>query len=238
MIPKDLTPYCPTDGDRQESPQPWTETNGCVPFAVTHACEIWMRLLNNVETDYSEQVLYQESNTSPVSGNSVPNVITALKKNGLVSLSVSPEPVNFTLAQWQTPIDPVKLATGKQWLDKYDVSIQSIAPSTAISRLGDGVILLTIDLNNGMNGLHDWHEVVLINNHQYFDSYSTLIKELDRNIGWADILTIKPKVMSQIKTQDYKGELRITLGASTPDQWAAICAVYGIDPNATPDETV
>ncbi len=46
------------------------------------------------------------------------------------------------------------------------------------------------------------------------------------------------KPMTQISTQNYKGELRILLKASTPEQWAALCAVYGIDPVAQVDETI
>lgn len=50
--------------------------------------------------------------------------------------------------------------------------------------------------------------------------------------------TLIPRTMSQFKTQNYKGELRIVLQASTPEQWAALCAVYGIDPTKPADENV
>jgi hypothetical protein len=42
--------------------------------------------------------------------------------------------------------------------------------------------------------------------------------------------TLIPKTM-QFKTQNLGGELRIVLQASTPEQWAALCAVYGVDPS-------
>jgi hypothetical protein len=41
----------------------------------------------------------------------------------------------------------------------------------------------------------------------------------------------------QFKTQNYKGELRIVLQTSTPEQWEALCAVYGVSPE-TIDETI
>jgi hypothetical protein len=51
-------------------------------------------------------------------------------------------------------------------------------------------------------------------------------------------VTKKGRTMPQFKTQNYKGELRIVLQASTPAEWAALCAVYGIDPTQPADETV
>jgi hypothetical protein len=47
----------------------------------------------------------------------------------------------------------------------------------------------------------------------------------------------KEQTMSQFKTQNYHGELRIVLAASIPEEWKALCAVYGVDPNKI-DETV
>jgi len=42
--------------------------------------------------------------------------------------------------------------------------------------------------------------------------------------------TLIPNTM-QFKTQNLGGELRIVLQASTPEQLAALCAVYGVDPS-------
>jgi murein DD-endopeptidase MepM/ murein hydrolase activator NlpD len=44
-------------------------------------------------------------------------------------------------------------------------------------------------------------------------------------------------IMAQISTQSYKGENRIVLKVSTPEQWVDLCKVYGLDP-AQIDETV
>lgn len=53
-------------------------------------------------------------------------------------------------------------------------------------------------------------------------------------------LTINPEEywkMSQFKTQNYKGELRIILQADSMITWEAICKVYGVDPKII-DETI
>jgi hypothetical protein len=52
--------------------------------------------------------------------------------------------------------------------------------------------------------------------------------------------TLIPKgniMQPQITTQNHGGELRIVLKASTPEQWQALCAVYGFDPNDPAIET-
>lgn len=51
-------------------------------------------------------------------------------------------------------------------------------------------------------------------------------------------MAIIPNKTMQIKTQNLNGELRIVLEASTPDQWAALCAVYGLDPNVGQEQVV
>jgi len=43
--------------------------------------------------------------------------------------------------------------------------------------------------------------------------------------------------MAQFKTQIYKGEKRVVLQVSTPQQWKELCAVYGLNPDAL-DENI
>jgi len=50
--------------------------------------------------------------------------------------------------------------------------------------------------------------------------------------GW----TLIPKPMSQFKTQNYKGELRIVLQASNETEWLALCKVYGANPSEIDEE--
>ena len=42
--------------------------------------------------------------------------------------------------------------------------------------------------------------------------------------------TLIPNSMNQFKTQNLNGELRIVLEAANQDEWAALCAVFGVDP--------
>lgn len=61
---------------------------------------------------------------------------------------------------------------------------------------------------------------------------------LDRDpYGRIDPFIILNYKAMQFKTQNYKGELRIVLQASTPEQWDALCEVYGADSTHI-DETV
>ncbi len=76
----DYTPWIPTDQDRQESPNPWAETNGCESFAMVHCIEIQERKLTGTEVDYSEQIVCVGSGTNPASGNSVGNVFNWIDK--------------------------------------------------------------------------------------------------------------------------------------------------------------
>ncbi len=200
----DYTPWIPTDQDRQESPNPWAETNGCESFAMVHCIEIQERKLTGTEVDYSEQIVCVGSGTNPASGNSVGNVFNWIDNNGLVLTSVSPEPTNFTVSQFYVPQDPKVVATGQLWKNKWSIFRTPITPVSAISSLSKAPILITIDLNpdGDATGYHQFHEVVLINDHEYFDSYGQLIKPMTFTTGqphkiyYADLILLTPKTMS------------------------------------------
>ena len=206
----DFTPYAPTDKDRQESPQPFAETNGCMSFACVHNCEIQAKVIYGVETDWNEQIVVVGSGTSPISGNSLQNVFNWISSKGLVLTSVYPEPEDFTVSQFYALPNPNIVATGALWLNQWSIQTSLVAsnggkpltPSglqTVFNSLTDTPTLITIDLNfNGwQTGYHQFHEVVLLNDKgDYFDSYSTLIKNLDGfKVYYGNKLIIKPKQM-------------------------------------------
>ena len=209
---KDWTPFCPTDGDRQESQSaPIVETNGCMAFANVHCAEIQEREIFGFENDYSEQAVYVLSGTNPKTGNDATTVVNAIKNYGLIKTSILPEPVNFTLAQFTAPIDPKIVATGQQWLNQRTIESGSIAsnggqPLTdltpALNCLNDFPPLITIDLNVDSTGPndHQFHEVVLLNDKgDYFDSYGQLIKNLGSlKVYYVNKLKIKFKNMNPI----------------------------------------
>lgn len=186
--------FCPTDEDRQESHAPWAETNGCMSFAVVHYCEMIEKFLYENENDYSEQIITVGSGTNSINGNSLTNVYNWLKAKGLVKTSVSSEPVNFTTPQFYTMPSQEKVATGQDWLMQWNVGdLRHIIDLSLIPLyLEDYPILITIDLT----GQGQFHEVVLINEHEYFDSYSTLIKPLTQKILYAYQIPLIPKIMS------------------------------------------
>ena len=210
-------PYTPQDQDRQESPIPFTETNGCMSFACVHNLEIQEKVFYGNEVDYSEQIVCVGSGTSSQTGNSLANVFNWIKAHGLVRTSVSPEPVDFTLKQFYTIPSPILVASGALWLVQWDVSTSLVAgnggyPLTSAQKqvvfnsLTETPTLITIDLNVDSAGTptsndHQFHEVVLLNtNGDYFDSYSTLIKNLNQcKIYYANKLIIKPKTMSNVE---------------------------------------
>lgn len=190
----DWKPFVPTDNDRQESPMPWAETNGCMSFAVVHYCEMVERFLYGNENDYSEQIVTVGSGTNPINGNSLGNVYNWLKGKGLVKTSVSPEPVNFTVSQFYTMPVADKVGTGQDWLNQWSVGdLKRITDlSTIPQALEEYPILITLDLT----GQGQFHEVVLINEKEYFDSYSTLIKPLTQKILYAYQIPLIRKTMS------------------------------------------
>ena len=66
-----------------------------------------------------------------------------------------------------------------------------------------------------------------------------LLNEANGYHGWIDPMPyFKGVNMGQFKTQNYKGELRIVLETATPEEWAALCSVYGVDQTKPVDETV
>ncbi len=200
----DWKPYIPTDHDVQESAKPWAETNGCMAFATVHCIEIQEKYLTGMETNYSEQILCVKSGTSPQSGNSVSKVINTLEAIGLVKTSVSPEPVDFTVQQFYVQPDPKIVATGQEWLKRWSVSRTSVDPALALTYLDKSPVLITIDLNpdGDKTGFHQYHEVVLLNDHEYFDSYGELVKPMTFTTGqphriyFANLLIIKEKNMT------------------------------------------
>lgn len=68
---------------------------------------------------------------------------------------------------------------------------------------------------------------------------------LNTNNGYQGCLDCMPYLagenekpfMNQFKTQNYKGELRIVLQASSIPEWDSLCKIYGVDPTHF-DETV
>ncbi len=199
----DWSKYIPSDADRQESPNPWAESNGCMSFAMVHCIEIQEKKILGFETDYSEQALCVESGTNPSFGNSYSAVYTTLQRTGLVKTSVLPEPVNFTVSQFYAPISPQILNTGKDWLSQWNVSMVSINPANVFSYLTQAPVMITIDLNpNGAaTGYHQFHEVVLLNsNGDYLDSYGLIVKNLGNfKIYYANLLLLKKKCMSNVE---------------------------------------
>lgn len=65
----------------------------------------------------------------------------------------------------------------------------------------------------------------------FYDGITTTYKD------WIDPNFIFNKKPMQIKTQNYKGELRVVLQADSVPTWEALCRVYGLDPTQI-DETI
>jgi len=222
----DWTSKCPPY-DSQYSATTHTDAQDCVEESF---CHIAFMLTGK---RYSPRALAYLTPVVPT-GSSVSLALMAVKKYGLIPYDLWPTPDSFTWESYYADIPASIIAQA----DFYNVKL--LAPNLNVSPLW-------IEIEFGSNlPMPTRHMGAQINKTQYFDSErGAPIKNIsDTTLGGNPIITYQTSIsltpinMAQFKTQSYKGELRIVLQADTPTTWQALCKVYGIDPNAVPDEVV
>jgi hypothetical protein len=215
-------------GEHQFSPA--TDTMACVSYSATHCLESQILFLTGKVVNLSERFLATMSGTTH-QGNYQQKVAETIMKYGMVYDQDWPEPTQFTWDEYYSPIPQSVIDKGQEFLKEYDISAKWISPAQVNQALQEAPLQVVVSV------AYPNHAQELLNINTVFDTYEPYEKPPLPSYDHFEIL-LTPKNMSQFKTQNYKGELRIVLGASTPEQWSALCAVYGVDPAAPIEETV
>lgn len=231
----DWTNYL-TKEEQQFSTNPYTDTMACVSFSANHSIEIQHKFLTGIEVNYSNRWLAKMSNTTK-DGNYLSIVADTIRNSGAVLEEVWPEPNSYTWETYYSQIPQDVINKGKEFLQAWSVSYEWIDVNDveAIKKA-----LKQAPLQVVIPG----HAVVEILNmgdyFKYFDTYAPFEKQRKQNEiqDALKIVLTRKDMTNQIVTQNKNGELRLVLKASTPEQWAALTAVYGIDGTAAIQETV
>ncbi len=226
--------YLPS-GEKQYNT--FADSQACVTFSLLNAIETQEKFLTGVEPNYSDRWTALMSGTTK-QGNYLYKVADTVRQYGLVKESSWPTPATFTWESYYEQPSPEKqaelLAEGQEWLRTHTLQYEWL--TTNLDDIEKHLKQCPLQLVIPGHAIEGFKEVG--DTSHYFDTYEPYKKTI-----WRGALTdvLKPlltiKNMSQFKTQNYKGELRIVLSASDIEQWKAICAVFGIDPN-TISETV
>ncbi len=155
-------------------------------------------------------------------GSSILDALAYANKYGLILYEAWPTPANFTWASYYAPVPPETLLNAKF----FDLSL--VDPNLDISPIWQ-----ELSFPHPLGSVFHW--VAKINNFQYFDSEPFgAIKPLTYG-GAVELsshsIKLKEHYMGQLKTQNYHGELRITIPATTPEEWKALCEKFGLDPS-------
>lgn len=200
--------------DSQYSATTHTDAQDCVEESLCHI----LYMITGVR--YSPRALGYLTNVTPL-GSSVDEALKAANNNGLILYDLWPTPDSFTWESYYAPIPQNILATGTSLgleLIPADLNKSPLWTEISLGFDSPGVIATK-------------HMVAQINDTQYFDSeQGAPIKSFTTTtpILYQTSLLITKK-MNQFKTQNKGGELRIVLQAATPEEWQALCKVYGVD---------
>lgn len=159
-------------------------------------------------------------------GSSTTDALAYANKFGLIPFNDWPTPDTFTFDSYYSPVPSSVLLNAKF----FNLSV--VDPNLDVSPLWT-----QLSFPHPQGSVFHW--VARVNETQYFDSEPNgAIKQLTS--GGAVVLSqhsIKIKYMGQLKTQNYKGELRIVVPATSEADWQALCAKFGLDPSII-NETV
>lgn len=206
------------------------DSMSCVTYSALNSIEMQEKLLTGKQVDYGDRWTAKRSGTTS-QGNYLYTVADTIRAEGLVLESDYPHPGSYTFSEFMAPIpEPLStqlLAKGKLWLQKWDIQYEWINVTADSFRyhLKQAPIQIVIP-GHAVASILCEADIA-----SYFDTYEPYVKKVNIN-GLQDALKIvlTQKNMGQFATQNKDGELRVVLGASTPEQWAALCAVYGLDP--------
>lgn len=217
-------------------PGEWQHSNfadsmACVSFSLLNAIETQEKFLTGKQTNYSDRWLALMSETTP-EGNYLYKVADTVRKYGLVKEESWPTPANFTWESYYAKPSAKKqaelLAEGKKWLETHTFAYEWIG--TTLEEIQKNLKHTPLQVVIPGHAIEGFNEVG--DTTHYFDSYTPFEKTTWRgNLAsiLKPVLTVKG-TMNQFKTQNYKGELRVVLQASSPTEWEALCKIYGLDP--------
>jgi hypothetical protein len=213
--------------DPQHSADNVADADDCVSESAVHIIETVIYRLTGKQVRYSPRALAKLAGTT-LNGNDISTVINAIKKYGLIPYDLWPDLTDFTWDEYYAEIPQNVIEAGKDFLANWEVS----APITSAD-LSIAPIWLRVKAGS------TFHFVEQFNSTEIFDSYLPAVKPITFYEPVASFqFTIKSKnKMPQISSQAKGAERRIVLQAASPEEWTALCAIFGKDPNSV-DETV
>lgn len=177
----------------QFSTKPAQDSDACISYSVVHSVESQIRFQLGDGASYSKRFLAKLSNTTPA-GNSIQNVMAALKIYGLVKEEEWPEPEFFTWAEYYAPIPPEIVTKGQDFLRQWNISdLVQIAPLQAIQALTNAPLELFLPAGTPV------HCEEVISPTECFNTYPPYVTPYPNSIYKYFQFIIKPKTMSNIE---------------------------------------
>lgn len=215
----------------------WQQKNGkdlmaCVTFSLLNAIETQEFFLTGQRVNYSDRWIAKMSGTTP-EGNYLYKVADTVRKFGLVLEEDYPAD-SFEWNVYYQNIPEPKLTElkvkGAEWLKNHTLQYEWL--DVTASELLKHLKQCPLQVVKPGHAIESFNLVEPSDVVEYFDSYSPFEKQMNRSIisdVLKPVLTIQN--MNQFKTQNYKGELRVVLQASSMEEWKALCKVYGLNPD-------
>lgn len=217
----------------QFSKTPYVDTDACISYSVVHSIESQIRYLLGDGASYSKRFLAKLSNTTP-NGNSINNVIAALKIYGLVKEEEWPEPEFFSWQEYYKPIPQEIVAKGQDFLRQWDISeLTQIAPSKVNSALLDAPLELFLPAGTPV------HCEEVISPTECFNTYAPYVTPYPNSIYKFFQFLITPKTMSNVKFVHKKGtqEYAFIVPALSEDALRDKALNFGVN-ILNPDNTI
>ena len=219
-----IPPFIDKQYSLATSTTPYANADNCVEQALCHA--IWMMTGRR----YSPRALGYMVDVTP-QGSEIEQAVRIANIHGFIPYELWPNLETFTWDEYYSPIP-------QEVLDKAEFLDIELIPAD----INQSPILDVLEFNPNLKFPGPYHMVTQFSDTQFFDSQVwngdenmvRTIPFLGSIIEWKSSIKInklpKGAIMSQFKTQNYKGELRIVLEADSEQTWEALCKVYGVDP--------
>lgn len=163
--------YIPTDLDVQVSRS--ADFEACASYSAVHIAEMLIKFQTGQFWELSERYVAKMSDTQPW-GNSLDNVVQAIKDHGIATVDQWPEltySTNYQDINWATYYAPIPIQVQKKAWPFIVNSYRKITSSEVDACLQAGPLWTIVKTSSGQ-----LHIVAQINKTQFFDSYQITVK--------------------------------------------------------------
>lgn len=195
--------WVPKDLDVQNSRS--ADFEACVSYSAVHIAEMLIKKNLGQFWEFSERYLAKMADTQPW-GNSLDNVVNAIKDHGLATTDVWPEltySTNYEDIDWATYYADIPLPVQKKAYPFIIKSFRKLTAGEVPAALNAAPLWTMVKTGSGQS-----HAVAQISDTQFFDSYQITVKNFSDGyqIQSQYQLILTPTLMTNSKLVSNKGE--------------------------------